>query len=371
MAAPETRPDGCVEACPACPHRGLSMKQSLEQKAGWLRTRLAPYITVLEEVRSVAEDQRLGYRNKVCLHAEYSGAAWKIGVRKRGEVVPIPDCPVHAPGINAAVRSLLTMLPAYGKFPLVYYVHSGAQLALVLKSAKNPDQAVIQRLLDGFAGMKEIEGLCLHFFPSAGKKVFGKGGWQLLYGSPSSVDESGLHYGPAAFQQLLPSLYKQAVDEAEGFFQFNSNDMLIDLYSGTGSSIRRWVSTKAKCIGVEISGDAIRCAGVNVPGIEVLRGTCSQRIPQLSKFVADNRQEGSDKFLYANPPRTGLEREVLDWIINFYQPQRLVYLSCSAGTLRRDLDELSRGNYHVTRLIPFDFFPNTRHVEVLSMLERS
>ena len=54
-----------------------------------------------------------------------------------------------------------------------------------------------------------------------------------------------------------------------------------------------------------------------------------------------------------------------------YRPDRMAYLSCSAGTLRRDLDALVQTGYAVERITPYDFFPQTHHVETLALLRRS
>jgi 23S rRNA (uracil1939-C5)-methyltransferase len=370
MLTSELLTPGCMEACPACPHRTLTMEESLSQKRNWLLSRLSPFSDQMEAVNSVGASQRLHYRDKVCLHAEYTGAAWKIGVMKRGSVIPIPECPVHSDRVNAFLGELLLILPGFEDFPLKYYVHSAAQVSLVCKSSTLPRPVILNRLKALARGHSGIEGLWLHLHPSAGFKVFGKGGWHLLEGEPFSVDESGLRYGPAAFQQLLPGLYGQSMGRAASFLRPSEETVVIDLYSGTGSSLRRWVEHHSACLGVEISGDAIEQASVNVTGTPVLRGTCKQRLPQLDEFINSEENEQKIKLLYANPPRTGLEKEVADWIIHTLEPERIAYLSCSAGTLRRDLDTLVKGHYLVERLIPYDFFPQTKHIEVLSLLQK-
>lgn len=57
-------------------------------------------------------------------------------------------------------------------------------------------------------------------------------------------------------------------------------------------------------------------------------------------------------------------------MVGDYRPKRIAYLSCSAGTLRRDLEGLPVSGYRVVRIIPYDFFPQTYHVETLVLLER-
>ncbi len=68
-----------------------------------------------------------------------------------------------------------------------------------------------------------------------------------------------------------------------------------------------------------------------------------------------------------NPPRSGLEAPVVAALARELRPRRLGYLSCSAGTLARDLTELESAGYDVERIVPYDFFPLTHHVETLAL----
>jgi tRNA/tmRNA/rRNA uracil-C5-methylase (TrmA/RlmC/RlmD family) len=250
---------------------------------------------------------------------------------------------------------------------MVYYVQSGAQATLVLKTGVLPgtawlDEGLVRRLAE--AG---TEGLWLHLHPSAGHRVFAKRAWHLAAGRPRSVDEDGFAYGPTSFQQLLPGLYRQALDEAEAFLAPAPGAAVVDLYCGTGTTLARWTRRGAAALGVELDGEAVACAGANAPGAAVLRGACSHRLPQLDGWARAHPGSGP-RLLYANPPRTGLEPEVLAWIAGACRPARLAYLSCSAGTLRRDLHGLTTAGYRVLRLTPYDFFPQTHHVETLALL---
>jgi tRNA/tmRNA/rRNA uracil-C5-methylase (TrmA/RlmC/RlmD family) len=176
-----------------------------------------------------------------------------------------------------------------------------------------------------------------------------------------------LEYGPTAFQQLIPALYRQALDAAEDFLTPGPDDHIADLYCGIGASLARWTRRGARVIGVELGGEAVECASRNAPAATVLRGKCADRIPQLRAWMLTT----GTRLLYLNPPRTGLEPAVLAWTTDEYRPERLAYLSCSAGTLSRDLVALAAAGYNVKMLIPYDFFPQTHHVETLALLRRN
>ncbi len=362
-------PRGCEPACPGCSHRRLSLADSLRQKQDWLERRLAPWRHRLEAVCSAGEAARLGYRDKVCLSCEWRQGRWHIGLQRRDAVLAIPDCPVHSRRVREALGILLGVLPPpeHG-FPLAYYVQSGAQLTLILKTPRLPGTGWLTAT--AWQALREagIEGLWLHLHPCAGRRLFHRSGWHLLAGEAESVDDAGCRYGPAAFRQLIPSLHRHSLEEAGGHLAITPGDRVADLYCGNGAGLRRWTRAGAECIGVELSGDACRHAAHNAPAATVLRGTCEQRLPQLHEWAA---RRTARHLLYLNPPRTGLESAVTRWVSDEYRPARLAYLSCSAGTLARDLALLETGGYRVTRILPYDFFPNTHHVETLALLEEN
>ncbi len=73
---------------------------------------------------------------------------------------------------------------------------------------------------------------------------------------------------------------------------------------------------------------------------------------------------------YLNPPRSGLEDGLCAAFGTWLRPERVAYLSCSAGTLARDLKLLESHGLRVEGLSPWEFFPRTHHVEVLALLSR-
>jgi tRNA/tmRNA/rRNA uracil-C5-methylase (TrmA/RlmC/RlmD family) len=98
----------------------------------------------------------------------------------------------------------------------------------------------------------------------------------------------------------------------------------------------------------------------------VLRGTCAQRLPQIRDWW---QAQPGVRVAYVNPPRSGLEDEVVASLAEELRPQRIAYLSCSAGTLARDLRRLVDAGYAVAAIQPYDFFPLTHHVEALALLQ--
>ncbi len=362
--------EGCEPRCPGCAQRALSAGDSAAQKEGWLHRRLASWRDTLAPLHAVTGEARWNYRDRVRLAARWRENAWRFGLLARRELIAIPDCPIHSHRVRAALQLLGPALPPGPVFPLAFIVQAGAQLTLVLKTAAPPGLEWVDAELTRRLAEIGMEGLWLHLHPAAGRRLFTKNGWRLLWGQARSRDSDGLWYGPTAFQQVLPALYRRALVEAETFVQPSADAVMVDLYCGNGASLTRWTRRGVRTVGVELGGEAVECAQRNAPGALLLRGKCADRIAQLEEWL--NRPAGAARrLLYLNPPRTGVEPEVLRWTVANYRPERIAYLSCSAGTLKRDLEVLTAAVYRVERITPYDFFPQTYHVETLVLLQRT
>lgn len=311
---------------------------------------------------------RLNYRRKSVLHTEFREGRWQIGLMKNDAVTDIPGCCIHSEIISRCVEVFRRYLPQDSGFPLKYYIHSGAQIVLVMKTGVKQSFSWMGMDCTDELLAAGAEGVWVHYNASAGKRIFLKDKLTLLWGRPVSVDESGQQYGPMSFTQQIRPLSEKALELAVSHFDSNRiSERVVDLYCGTGRGITRFTQFGFTCVGVELSGEAVLMATANNPGAIVLRGKCHQRIPQINEWLGNGAIEGSCWNLYVNPPRTGLDPVLIEWICTL-KPRRLAYLSCSPHTLLRDLRKLTEAGYGADLLQPFDFFPFTRHVEILALL---
>ncbi|MFK8281708.1 23S rRNA (uracil(1939)-C(5))-methyltransferase RlmD [Capnocytophaga cynodegmi] len=159
-------------------------------------------------------------------------------------------------------------------------------------------------------------------------------------------------------------LYKVARD----FAQLTGNELVYDLYTGTGT-IAQFVAKKArKVVGVEAVPEAIEDAKVNAQ---------NNNITNVSFFVGDMKNVFNEAFIAENgvpdliitdPPRDGMHKDVVQQILNI-APPKVVYVSCNSATQARDL-ALMDAMYKVTKVQPVDMFPQTHHVENVILLEK-
>lgn len=365
MSVTDSLPPGCEPTCHGCRHRQLEANASLAQKASYLARVLERWSDRIAGVTAPAPDRRLGYRDRVTLTAGWDAQdGWRFGLMRRDELIAIHGCPVHTPRVRELVHLLVERLAPAAGLPLAYLHVCGAQATLIVK-AHQVDVALLDPVLTGIAATG-LEGLWLHLHPAAGRRLFARSGWQLVWGRPRSRDVHGLLHGPTAFAQALPELHRAALATAATHLRPGPATAILDLYCGYGASLRAWTAAGSAALGVELSGEAVALCRDNAPGAAVLRGTCVQRLPQVRAWWSGQTGE---RLGYVNPPRSGLEPAVLGSLARELRPARLAYLSCSAGTLGRDLAAFCAAGYAVRTIHPFDFFPLTHHVEALGLLE--
>jgi 23S rRNA (uracil1939-C5)-methyltransferase len=152
------------------------------------------------------------------------------------------------------------------------------------------------------------------------------------------------------------------------FAGLTGNEIVYDLYTGTGT-IAQFVSKKAKkVIGVESVPEAIIDAKANaqrnaITNCEFFVG--DMKVVFNESFIA---QHGKPDVIITDPPRDGMHKDVVDQILKI-APEKIVYVSCNSATQARDL-ALMDEKYKVTRVRPVDMFPQTHHVENVVLLEK-
>lgn len=180
----------------------------------------------------------------------------------------------------------------------------------------------------------------------------------------------GLHFkvGPKSFYQTNSEQAYNLYKVAREFAGLTGNELVYDLYTGTGT-IANFVARQArKVVGIEYVPEAIEDAKVNsaLNGIDnTLFYAGDMKDILTNDFIAEH---GRPDVIITDPPRAGMHNDVID-VILAAEPKRIVYVSCNPATQARDL-QLLDGKYKVTAVQPVDMFPHTHHVENVVQLER-
>ena len=173
--------------------------------------------------------------------------------------------------------------------------------------------------------------------------------------------------GPKSFYQTNTEQAYILYKVAREFAGLTGNELVYDLYTGTGT-IANFVARQAKkVIGIEYVPEAIEDAKVNsdINNINNTLFYAGDMKDILNRDFID--EHGKPDVIITDPPRAGMHQDVINTIL-FAEPKRIVYVSCNPATQARDL-QLLDVSYRVTRIQPVDMFPHTQHVENVVLLE--
>ena len=260
--------------------------------------------------------------------------------------------------------------------------HEGFLRTLMIRTASTGETMV---LIQFFEEQKENRELLLNFiadrFPEITSLQYVINGKpndtiydqkvHLYKGRDYILEEmEGLHFSINAksFYQTNSEQAYELYKITRDFAGLTGEEIVYDLYTGTGT-IAQFVSRQAKkVIGVEAVPEAIADAKENAKRNEITN--CDFFVGDMKvvfneAFIA---QHGKPDVIITDPPRDGMHKDVIEQIMKI-APEKVVYVSCNSATQARDL-ALMDEKYSVTRVRPVDMFPQTHHVENVVLLER-
>lgn len=193
---------------------------------------------------------------------------------------------------------------------------------------------------------------------------------QNFSGDPYLTEELGkltFQIQPLSFFQTNTEQTQNLYDMALNFAKITTDDLVYDLYTGTGTIALYMANSAKKVIGIEYVQAAIDDAWVNAKNNEITN--CDFFAGDMKDVLTDEfvAEHGKPDVIVTDPPREGMHLSVVDCILNA-QPSRIVYVSCNPATQARDLALLS-DKYSVTDIQPVDMFPHTHHVENIAVLK--
>jgi 23S rRNA (uracil1939-C5)-methyltransferase len=177
-----------------------------------------------------------------------------------------------------------------------------------------------------------------------------------------------LHFniGPVSFYQTNSRQAEQLYKTAFDFAEFKGDELVFDLYTGTGTIANYIARYVRKVIGIEYVAEAIADAGKNsaLNKIENTAFFAGDMVEVLNEAFVETH--GKPDVIITDPPRAGMHEKVVNQIL-IIEPEKIVYISCNPATQARDL-QLLDSKYKVMAVQPVDMFPQTHHVENVVLL---
>ena len=173
--------------------------------------------------------------------------------------------------------------------------------------------------------------------------------------------------GPKSFYQTNNAQAYNLYRVARDFACLKGDEVVYDLYTGTGTIAQFVCSRASKVIGIEYVPEAIEDARVNAEGNGITN--CEFFAGDMKDVLTDGfiAEHGRPDVMIVDPPRAGMHPDVIKVILNA-SPERIVYVSCNPASQARDIAMMSE-KYKITAVQPVDMFPHTQHVENVCKLE--
>lgn len=176
------------------------------------------------------------------------------------------------------------------------------------------------------------------------------------------IKERIFHVSAASFFQVNTPMAEKMVDYLLEHLPVSRSTNILEVYCGVGTFSAFLAEKCGQLIGIEISTSACEDYLINLDEFDNVALYEDDARAVLSQL------EAKQDIVLVDPPRSGLDRQVLDGILRL-KPGVIAYVSCDPATLARDAARLIKGGYQLVEVTPFDLFPQTYHIESISLFE--
>lgn len=330
--------------CGGCQFQHLGYTDQLQTKTAILKDVFARVggMEVIPLRQIVASPNEWNYRNNVQYHVDQNG---KLGYQRHSshEIIPIQECFLSAPGFEE-IRKAMSLDPESGIQQVSLRAGMEDDLLILLESeSDDPPEMEI-----------DFPASVVHVSP-AGKLVMA-GNDHLLMKVKSRI----FKVSAESFFQVNIPVAEKMVDHVLSLLPQNKVDCLVDLFCGVGLFSAFTADRTNRLIGIESSPSACLDFAVNLDEfdhVEIYEGSTDLIFPELDVYP---------NVMIIDPPRAGIGRPTLDAMIKM-RPEQLIYVSCDPATLARDAARLVKNGYFFSHITPFDLFPQTSHIESISL----
>ncbi len=381
-AAPECPVFG---KCGGCDLQHMDYSEELrykKQRVDDALSRIGGIDVPAEEIIGAKEPER--YRNKAVYTASGSSGVPEFGFFREHshDVVPSEHCLIQTESSERAVAAAARWMKKHRV--TAYDEKSGSgcvrrifcrtassgkmQIAVVTATKEIPSRdALISELL---SECPEATGI-IHNFNNARNNTVLAGEFRTIWGSDTLEDTlCGLTFSlsPRSFYQVNHAQAEILYGKVLEFADLTGNEMVLDLYCGTGTITLFLARHARRVIGAELVEAAVLDARENARRNGILN----------SEFICADASQAAEQFkacalnpdvIVVDPPRKGLAPEVIAAATDML-PRRIVYVSCDPATLARDLRLFGEKGYVTRRVTAVDMFPRTAHVETVVLMSR-
>lgn len=360
--------------CGGCSWQHVSYPVQLQQKrtifAETLRKGARIPADLIGDI--VAAPVQYGYRGRLQFKVSINHGNLAIGFFRQGShrvVDAVNGCAIASPVINQVLNGCREVLRSYPDVKTISQLGIDAGdngVIVILHHTGVVSSHSKKYLIDRADEMSPCTGL----FIKAGNQSYNEVLWgsaDISYVMDSPKGPLELTYPPGGFAQVNQRQNRELLSIIRLLGAFLTSGSLLDLYCGNGNFSLPLAAEVGSVTGIEGSADSIKAAERNrvlnkVANVQFICDDVSSGVQRL----IEQRQKFSTVLL--DPPRAGAGDAVLG--VARLNPDKIIYVSCDPSTLARDCALLSDRGYQVATSVPVDMFPQTYHIESVTLLCR-
>lgn len=294
----------------------------------------------------------------------------------------LEDCPLHAPAINAVLAEVKKQLIAHNITPYDLKSKNGELKYLLITHSESTNELLVRFVLRSKALLHQLKLVAQRLTDNnptikvvtvniqSTHQAILEGDEEIVLTDQDYIThqfgECVLFQGSRSFFQTNSTIAKALYQQVQLEISQLEINSILDLYCGVGAFSFFANKHCAKVIGVEISDAAILYAN---KAREMNTDDAIEFIAMDAEKYLINQKENSFDAIIVNPPRRGLNETIVSHLIRL-APKYILYSSCNAETLQRDVLQL-QNQYQIESLQIFDMFPFTKHFETLAVLSLS
>lgn len=365
--------------CSGCNLLSTDYSKQLELKKNLIENQIARIGSMdVDSIDIVGLEEPYNFRNKIELKVDEN---CNIGYyyKKSHKLVEIEECKVAKESINIIIGKIGELIKKYKLQGYHYKKNTGIIKNITLReNYLNEIQLTITTAKNEFKNKKEfIDDIfkideVVEFYISINKKknsetigeniknIFSKKEFR------DKIGEYDFKISPKSFFQVNSKNTKNLYDLALKQMELKGTENILDLYCGIGTTTIYFGEYEKSAVGVEISESGIKDAKYNknlnnIENVDFVLGRSEEKINEL---LDDNID-----IVIVDPPRKGLDKELIEKI-GKSKVAKIEYISCNPGTLSRDVKYLGEYGFKIDKIAACDMFPQTMHVEVVTLLTK-
>lgn len=356
-----------ADRCGGCQWQSLPYSEQLRWKENIFRDLLQRQAGVSAElIQSIAgAPDEWNYRSRVQFKCFCHRGQLLTGFYRPGShfVVDINSCPVVAKPLNSVLSKLKPLL-------------SGSEYAAAISQIDMSlgDDGGVRVVVHALKGSSELAKLCRPLAEKVGFSLFIQSGRRDSLRHVCGVADLNitiddpplsLAYGSGGFAQINSEQNRKLVSSVLDAAELRGTETVLDLYCGMGNFSLPLARRAKRVVAVEDYELSIVKGRENAAanGIENISFECRP----AEGYLGELGSEQKFALVLLDPPRSGAY-PVMEELLE-HRPRKVIYVSCDPATLARDLKLLLHGGYRLMQSRPFDLFPQTYHMESVSVLE--